>query len=390
LPLAQRAQSSSFGLRAEYTQSIRWFSLHLGLDLRGSHDRLARSGTLTLPAREGDIALFGQTPVDALARDAWRATQISAAPHLTLSFRVADLTIEPALRLENVLISVSRSVPTDSTVPRTGVDRFYTFLEPRLRVHYRVSAALSAEARAGIVHQAPSSADLSAVFGSPTLRAARAIHAAAGPRLTLSRDLTLELVGYYRHLSDLALRSERTPPGLAAALLAQGEGASYGASLSLGAAPARGLTVKGSYTLGRSTRREADGRERLFDRDQTHLLSLVFSYVAERWSSALGLRAASGRPRTPVIGSYYDATSGRMEPLFGQHNGARLPCYVQVNVHAELLLLRVPLRVRLLLDALNLTNRENVEAVAYDQNFSRRSDVTGLPFLAMLGLRLEY
>lgn len=390
IPLSQRDQSLRFGLRAEYTRSIKWLTLSIGADVKGSHDRLARSGTLTLPAREGDVSIFGQVPVDALASDAWSTTLLNAAPYLSLAFQLRKLTLEPALRLENMVVSASRSLPTSPTVPATGVDRFYTFFEPRLRVSYRFSGLVMAEARAGIYHQAPSSTDLSAVFGSPTLRPARAIHASLGPRLELPHKIVLECVAYYRALSDLAARSEQVPPELANALVSRGKGQSYGVAFSTRAEPVTGLSLTGSYTLGQSKRQNADGSERLFDRDQTHLLSVIAGYTRSAWSGSLGLRAATGSPRTRVVDTYFDAMNGRVEPIFGVQNAARLPFFFQLNVHVEYRFLSEPVQGALLLDVLNLTNHQNVEQVAYNANFSQRRDVTGLPILALLGVRVGY
>jgi hypothetical protein len=148
--------------------------------------------------------------------------------------------------------------------------------------------------------------------------------------------------------------------------------------------------VVASYTLGKSTRSTAGGDQRLFDQDQTHVLSALVAYAAKVWSSSLGLRTATGNPRTAVVDSYFDGTSGRAEPLFGPHNGARLPFYFQINLHAEYRFLSEPFDGALLLDVLNLTNQKNVEQVAYDAAYQTRRDVTGLPILAMLGVRLGY
>jgi hypothetical protein len=126
------------------------------------------------------------------------------------------------------------------------------------------------------------------------------------------------------------------------------------------------------------------------DQDQTHTFVLLLGYLAERYRVQARMRAASGTPRTEVIGSYQDLVSMRTEPLFGGHNLAENPGFLTLDLHAEADLLRAPVRLTLLADVLNATQHRNVEQRGYTRDFRGRRDVLGLPTLAMLGLRLGY
>jgi hypothetical protein len=42
------------------------------------------------------------------------------------------------------------------------------------------------------------------------------------------------------------------------------------------------------------------------------------------------------------------------------------------------------------LEVLNLTNHANVEEFAYDEQFASRSNITGLPILAVAGLSIRF
>ena len=42
------------------------------------------------------------------------------------------------------------------------------------------------------------------------------------------------------------------------------------------------------------------------------------------------------------------------------------------------------------LEVLNLTNHANVEEFAYDEQFASRSNITGLPILAVAGLAIRF
>src|SRR5690606_21094334 len=84
-------------------------------------------------------------------------------------------------------------------------------------------------------------------------------------------------------------------------------------------------------------RRDAPGEPfRLFDYDQTHVLTALASYeLGSGFEIGGRVRAATGFPRTPVLGAYYDARRGVYEPLLGAHNSDRIPAFLQVDVRAS-------------------------------------------------------
>jgi outer membrane receptor protein involved in Fe transport len=389
IPLQRAQRADAYGLRAEYVHPTPKLELRLGIDARGEHTQAERAGTLTLPAREGDIRIFGQAPVEAVASDSFTTWVVNVAPHAALLWRLHDLDIATALRLESYVISASRVRPRFGDLPAVGQDSMHVLPEPRLRITYRPSGWATVEARAALVHQPPDAQDLSAVFGNPKLSPSRAVHVMAGPTFALPVELELELIGYYKWLDDLAVRDDAPQPLLAQALLNRGRGHSYGGSLSLRRNTSIGLFGSAVYTLSRSLRSDPNGSLRAFDQDQTHVLSLLFGYGQPRWLLSLRGRAASGNPRTSVIGSYPDATSGVVQPLFAGHNRARVPVFFQLDLHAETRFYTQDALIALWLDVWNATNHVNIEEVAYTPDFSRRRDLRGLPCLAMLGLRVE-
>jgi hypothetical protein len=47
-------------------------------------------------------------------------------------------------------------------------------------------------------------------------------------------------------------------------------------------------------------------------------------------------------------------------------------------------------KLSLFLDLQNLTNRKNPEELIYNYDFSKRSNITGLPTLAVFGARMDF
>ncbi len=378
-----------YGLRAEYVRTWARLGLRLGFDAAGESGRITRRGTLTLPGREGDIRLFGQAPVDGVSADRYRSSVVNVAPHLTVTVRLGALSVGPGLRLETYVVSTSAAHPPLPSVPAIGSDRSAIFVEPRLRLSYAFRNA-ELEARLSLQHQPPALLDLSAVYGIPTLAPARALHAALGPRLSLPAAFTLELVGYVKKLDQLAVRTDATPPALARALEAHGEGRSYGAALCLRRDLADGFSGVLNYTLSRSQRSDADGHMRAFDLDQTHVLSLLLGFERGPFRASARMRAASGRPRTRLVGHYDDSKTGLEQPRFGAHNAARNPPFAALDLHGEWTFSWPRADAALFVDLMNVTNRKNVEEVAYTPDFRARRDLIGLPLLAMLGGRVGW
>jgi hypothetical protein len=198
------------------------------------------------------------------------------------------------------------------------------------------------------------------------------------------------MTGFYRQLDQLVVRSRLPDPTLAQALVQDGEGRSYGAQILVRRPPREGLYGWIAYTLSRSERRYVgDPGYRLFDDDQPHVLAAVAGYEIARFRLGARFRAASGAPRTPVVGSYVDANSGQLEPTFGAQNSIRLPAFYQLDLRAERPFTWSRVKVVLSLDVINVTFHRNAEEIVYSFDYSRHAYITGLPILGVLGARIE-
>ncbi|WP_394822523.1 TonB-dependent receptor [Pendulispora albinea] len=386
--------SMRYGMRASYRVRFgRKVVASTGIDASGTASQIVRRGSLTLPPREGDIAVFGAPPSDDTTADDFSTHVLDVAPHLSLDVKLGDLTVTPGVRVETFLIEGERLLPTFGQKPDVGFSRVETAIDPRLLVRYQPMPRLTFFASGGAYHQAPEPADLSAIFGTPALGLSRALHASLGERITVLPGLTAEVTGFYKTMSDLVVRSRSVTPKLAQALVQDGEGRSYGLQLLVRRELGHGLSGWISYTMSRSERRIAEpaARYRLFDFDQPHVLVVALSQELGRWVLGARFRYASGVPRTPVVGAYYDAVSDRSDPVFGLHNGARLPAFYQLDARVER---SVPLGkdvlLALSLDVQNVTYRENAEEVVYSPDFRQRGYIRGLPTVAVVGARLEF
>ena len=174
--------------------------------------------------------------------------------------------------------------------------------------------------------------------------------------------------------------------------MVDGTGRAYGVQMLLRQELLHGFFGWVTYTLSRSQRRDhADGDLRLLDYDQTHVLAVLASYDFGRgWQVGSRFRYATGAPRTPVVAPpIMNNNTGLYEPNFGAQNSIRIPAFYQLDARLEKAFVLGGGKLSAFLDVQNVTDRKNPEEFFYDPTYTRRGTITGLPTLAILGVRME-
>ncbi|APR79515.1 TonB family protein / TonB-dependent receptor [Minicystis rosea] len=390
-------KTNIFGLRAGWRGRVGPnMVVTAGLDVEASLADLARSGAVASPPREGDIHVFGQPAPDKVSADTWKTTQLTVAPYAQLDWSLAGdkLHIIPGFRFEPYLVAGSRKTPIVGDTPSIGFAREETAIEPRLSVRFNPVKPLMLKAAWGIYHQAPLSQDLSAYFGNPLLGASVAHHVLGGASYNITDTLMVEAVGFFSRSVGLASRSDAPSPLLAQALVDEGEGRAFGGQILVRQSLAKGFFGWASYSLIRSERRDHPDRAwRLFDNDQTHVLTVVASYEPGLgFEFGARFRYASGFPRTAVLGAFYDSRRDIYEPYFDKTNPnqVRIPAFVQLDVRAAKRFDFGRVKAEIYLDVQNVTNKKNAEDLIYSYDYKKQSTITGLPILPVFGGRLDF
>ncbi|MDI3281859.1 TonB-dependent receptor plug domain-containing protein [Polyangium sp. 15x6] len=391
VPQARDALTWRYGLRASYRAPITdAVVVTAGVDALASRASLFRQGSLTLPPREGDLYVFGQPPGSDVNADDWSTNVVDVGPFLVAELRFGPFLVTPGLRADLFLVEGSRSTPRVGQPPGIGSSRLLPALDPRLSVSVSPVQHVTLSASGGLYHQPPAAEDLGPVFGTPNLTLARSVHASAGASVRLPAGLGVEVTGFFVSLDDLVVRSRLPTPKLAAALTQEGEGENFGVQVLARRQLQNGIYGWIAYTASRSERRYAgDASSRRFDHDQTHVLTATAGYEWRGWTFGIRFRHATGAPRTPVVGSFDDVTTGRFQPIFGVQNGTRLPSFQALDLRVQKAIAVRRASVVLSLDVTNATNQENPEEIVYNYDFSRKSFISGLPALAILGARVE-
>ena len=151
-----------------------------------------------------------------------------------------------------------------------------------------------------------------------------------------------------------------------------------------------GFAAQLAYTLSRSQRRDRAEAWRLFDQDQTHVLSLALGYeLGAGWHAGARFRYVTGNPLTPVVGSFYDAGADLYYPVYGEHNAERDPAFRELDLRVEKAFSLGAGRLGLYLDVQNVSAAENAQGNTYSYDYGEREPTSGSPFFPNLGLRGE-
>jgi TonB family protein len=383
------------GLRASHAVRVsNAFSFEAGLDAEVASYTVERKGSLGLPAREGDVRVFGQPPPDSIGFDRFKTARVGIAPYVEADIAPFGdrLHIVPGLRVDPMFRSVNRRVPQEGDNPKVGLFTHNFVAEPRLSVRWSVVERLTLHAATGLYHQQPSPNDLSATFGNPALPVSRAVHVVGGAAVQAAEKVTIELTGFATFLDDLTMRNGQDSPRRAEALLATGKGRTIGVQTLIRRELANHVFGWVAYTLMRSERKnDKDSPWRLFDYDQTHVLSTVLVWSPLKGFEVGGrFRAATGFPRTKVVGTYYDARRDRYQPVFGKQNGIRIPVFLQLDVRVSQTFKLGDTELAAYFELQNVTNRANTEELVYSPDFTQRDKIRSLPILPVAGLQWTF
>ena len=375
-----------YGLRAGWQGPLEKFlRASVGVDAEMQVSSLHRAGSIGAPPREGDIYVFGEPPPTQINDDDWKTVIASVAPYAEGDFSLLDdtLHIVPGVRFEPFLTSTNKLTPPPSGSPNIAYTHEQAVIEPRLSVRYAFTPRITAKAAVGIYHQAPQPEDLSSVFGTPGLLLSTAQHYLAGGVFQLTESLSVEMTGFLAEQQNLATRSESESPLIAQALVQQGIGRSYGTQFLLRQQQVGRFFGWLSYSILRSERRDAPDLDwRLFDYDQSHVFTALGSYdFGHGFEAGARFRFATGYPRTPVVGAYFNASTDTYEPIFGLgYNSIRIPPFVSLDVRfakaASSSAWGRP-SFEVYLDVQNVTNHANPEEIVYDPTYTHRGYITG-------------
>ncbi|MFT3837542.1 MAG: TonB family protein [Myxococcaceae bacterium] len=272
--------------------------------------------------------------------------------------------------------------------------------DPRISILYSPHERITLKGGAGLYHQPPDYrlGELSKVFGNPDLLPEAASHYMVGAEAKVTDTLGIDVQGYYKDLFHQArqtlangLGSDVNIPGAETRYTSKGYGRAYGAEILIRQQLTKNFFGWVAYSLSRYERDYYSGVAYApGPLDQPHNLIAVASYKLP-WNLQVGgrFRYASGSLVTPIVASLYDTNANYYYPLPGLPWSKRLPDFWQLDVRVDKKFVFDKFSLAVYVDVQNVTNRQNVEGVFYNFNYTQQQYVYGIPILPALGLRGE-
>jgi outer membrane receptor protein involved in Fe transport len=224
------------------------------------------------------------------------------------------------------------------------------------------------------------------------LRPERVWQTSVGAETHLAPGVTLQTTAYYNAMSDLIV--QRAAGAMASdgagSYENAGVGRAYGAELLLQARFER-FFGWASYTLAHSERRDHPmDAWRTFSTDQTHNLVVVGSVKLGAWQLGARFQYSTGAPFTPVTGAVFDSDRNAYLPEFGAVNSLRERAAHQLDLRIDRTWAFHDWKLSAYLDISNVYANAPVVAEEYNINYTKRSEVTGMPLLPAIGVRGEF
>jgi outer membrane receptor for ferrienterochelin and colicin len=248
----------------------------------------------------------------------------------------------------------------------------------------------------GLFQQEPKFDETTRARGNPELELEKALHYSAGFEYTPRPHLNLSVTGFYKSLHDLVSPTDAltTRDGRTAPLhYANGAiGRVMGLEVSAKHDFKNNLFAWVAYTLSRSERRDPGKSEyRLFDHDQTHILTVTSSYrLPKNWEIGARFRYVTGQLYTPVTGAVFDSDADSYRAVSGAVNSARVDAFHQLDIRIDKRWVYEAWMLNAYLDIQNVYSQSNASNVEYNYDYSAEVAQTGLPIIPVLGLRGEF
>jgi TonB family protein len=267
---------------------------------------------------------------------------------------------------------------------------------PRLVLRQSVARDWVVKGGIGLFQQEPTFEETTATSGNPELGLEKAVHYSAGFEYVPRPHLNFGVTGFYKSLHDLVSPTDALTSRAGETVPLNYDNGGSGRVLGLEVSAKHELTndlfAWVAYTLSKSERKDTgDANYRLFDHDQTHIVTVIGSYrLPKNWEIGSRFRYVTGQLYTPVSGAVFDADADSYAAISGPVNSSRVNAFHQLDIRIDKRWVYESWMLNAYLDIQNVYNQANASSVEYNYDYSEEVPDTGLPIVPVLGLRGEF
>lgn len=247
-------------------------------------------------------------------------------------------------------------------------------IDPRVSLGYKFAKDNVVRAAFGIYHQYP---DLQYYAQSinNVLKPEEAFHYILGYELNKMDGLLLFRVeAYYKDYQNLPLLDSNR---YSFNYTSEGSGRAKGIDVFLKSKITNRYSTWISYAYTDSKRNQLDyGALTSADYDITHALTFVASYnIFDNLVVGSTYKISTGKPYTPVVGSFYDSTQGYFVPEYAVHNSGRFPTYQRWDMNLQYIFSLFGRFAVAVFQVNNILNHKNLYEYTYSSDYSRKMPI---------------
>ncbi len=258
--------------------------------------------------------------------------------------------------------------------------------DPRISFGYQFSKFNAVRGAVGLYHQYPK-LDNYLRAENNQLDPEAAMHYILGYEFNKGGNYIFRVEGYYKKYSNLVLLNREY-----FFYRSEGEGDVKGVDVFLKAKIKNKFTGWISYAYCDSKRKQYEAVSLVpADYDITNSVNVVGSYnLSDNMVFGLSYKISTGKPYTPVTGSYYDQRQNIYVPLYSELNSGRFPTYSRLDMNAQYIFAMFGKFAVAVLSVNNILNQNNIYDYTYNYDYSQRLEiVTNNKRTVYVGLGLQ-
>ncbi|MBU0675021.1 MAG: TonB-dependent receptor [Proteobacteria bacterium] len=258
--------------------------------------------------------------------------------------------------------------------------------DPRLGAELGLADDVTLSAGVGRYHQMPEFKYISEKLGNAHLDKVESDHYVLGAEKKIGQGWSVKTEGFYKSFDKLVTSDPVNT------FANNGVGRAYGADFMVRKAHTERLSGWLGFTLSKAERKDQGQGEYFdFDYDRPVDIKLVANYkLTSRWTFGAKWTYHSGSPYTPVVGIDGTYEDGSVRPVEGKLNSERIPDYHSLDLRAERLYFYKKWKMNLYFEIMNAYFRKNIESYEYNEDYSEKKPVYGLPIIPFIGVRAEF
>jgi hypothetical protein len=245
-------------------------------------------------------------------------------------------------------------------------------IAPRFTAGFKINKENTVRGAIGLYHQYPSLQYYAQTL-SNDLKPEQAIHYILGYEFNkMEGFLMLRIEAYYKDYKNLVLMDKNY-----FVYNSNGYGNANGIDIFLKSSLTNKYSAWISYSYTHSKRKQYDVTEMAPAKyDIRHSLSFVGSYNITDWlTTGLSYKISTGKPFTPVTGSYFDSTQNLYAPVYGEANSDRYPTYHRFDINLQYIFSLFGKFAIAVFQVNNLFNNKNLYGYTYNPDYSKRIEI---------------